>query len=82
MSIIMTHPSCNCDDIDVDTTYCMFGISVGNSPSFSTATLFNTGAHTSFVIRKVAAWIELQAKGDSVSIVDIQVHYKVVWFLT
>ena len=26
--------------------------------------LFDTGAHTSFVNREVAAWIELQAKGD------------------
>ena len=39
-------------------------ITVGNSPSFSAATLFDTNVHTSFVNRKVAAWIELQAKGD------------------
>ena len=51
MSTTMTHPSCN---------YCMCCITVGNSPSFSAATLF----HTSFVSREVAAWIELQAKGD------------------
>ena len=39
-------------------------ITVGDSPSFSAATLFDTGAHTSFVNREVADWIELQAKGD------------------
>ena len=63
LSTTMTYPSCNCDDTDVDTTYRMCCIIVGNSPSFSAATLFDTGAHTSFVNRKVAAWIELQAKG-------------------
>ncbi len=64
MSTTMTHPSCDCDDTDVDTTYRMCCSTVGNSPSFSAATLFDTGAHTSFVNREVAAWIELQAKGD------------------
>ena len=64
MSITMTHPSCNCDDTDVDITYRMCCITVGNSPSFSAATLFDTGSHTSFVNREVTAWIELQAKGD------------------
>ena len=58
LSTTTTHPSCNCDDTDVDTTYRMC-----NSPSFSAATLFDTGAHTSFVNREVATWIELQAKG-------------------
>ena len=53
LSTTMTHPSCDCDDTDVDTTYRMCCITVGNSPSFSVATLFDTGA-----------WIELQAKGD------------------
>jgi len=64
LSTIMTHPSCNCDDTDVDTTYRMCCITVGNSPPFSAATLFDTGTHTSFVNREVAAWIELQAKGN------------------
>ena len=49
---------------DVDTTYRMCCITVGNSPSFNAATLFDTGAHTSLVNREVTAWIELQAKGD------------------
>ena len=56
LSTTMIHPSCNCDDTDVDTTY--------RSPSFSAAILFDTGAHTSFVNREVGAWIELQAKGN------------------
>ena len=62
LSTTMTHPSCDCDDTDVDTIYRMCCITVGNSPSFSAATLFDTGAHTSFFNREVAAWIELQAK--------------------
>ncbi len=37
---------------------------MGDSPSFSAATLFDTGAHTSFVNREIAEWIELQAEGD------------------
>ena len=64
LSTTMTHPSCNCDDTDVDTTYRMCCITVGKSPSFSAVNLFDTGAHTSFVNRKVAVLIELQAKGD------------------
>ena len=35
-------------------------ITVGDSPSFSAATLFDT----SFVNREIAEWIELQAEGD------------------
>ena len=62
LSTTMTHPSCNCDDTDVDTTYRMCCITVGNSPSFSAATLFDTGAHTSLVNREVEAWIKFQAK--------------------
>ena len=53
LSTTMTHPSCSYDDNDVDTTYRMCCITVGNSPSFSAATLF-----------EVATCIELQAKGD------------------
>ena len=49
LSTTMTHPSCNCDDTDVDTTYRVCCITVGNSPSFSAATLSDTGAHTSFL---------------------------------
>ena len=41
---------------------------VGNSPSYSAATLFDTGAHTSFVNREVAAWIVRQSKtGDDIT---------------
>lgn len=56
----MTHGSCDCDDADVDIFYRMCCVSVHNSPSFKAATLFDTGAHASFVNRKVAAWIEGQ----------------------
>jgi hypothetical protein len=35
-------------------------ITVGNSPSFKAATLFDTGASASYVNREVAAWIEDQ----------------------
>jgi len=33
-------------------------VSVRNSPSYKAATLFDTGAHASFVNREVASWIE------------------------
>ena len=33
-------------------------LTVGDSPSYKAATLFDTGAHASFVNREVAAWIE------------------------
>ena len=36
-------------------------ITVGTSPSFKAATLFDTGANASYVNREVAAWIEVQA---------------------
>jgi hypothetical protein len=54
------HITCNCDDTDVDTMYCMCCITTGNSPtSLSVTTLFDTGANlTSFVNRQAAAWIE------------------------
>ena len=60
LSTTLHQPACSCNDSDVDTTYRMCCITVGNS----TATLFDTGAHTSFVNREIAAWIELQAEGD------------------
>ena len=47
--ISLAHVSCDCDAQDMDTTY-------------SAATLFDTGAHTSFVNREVAAWIVQQSK--------------------
>ncbi len=54
--------SCHCDDIDVDMTYRMCCLTVDNSPSYKAATLFDTGAHASFVNREVAAWVEGQAR--------------------
>jgi len=36
-------------------------ITVGTTPSFKAATLFDTGANASYVNREVAAWIEDQA---------------------
>jgi hypothetical protein len=59
LSATQTHDQCACNDADVDC------ITVGNSPSYHAATLFDTGAHTSFVNRDLAAWIEQQAKGDT-----------------
>ncbi len=52
---------CDYDDADVDITYRMCCITVGTSPSFKAATLFDTGANASYVNREVAAWIEDQA---------------------
>ena len=49
-------------DADVDITYRMHCITVDNSPSFKAAILFDTGAHTSFVNREVAAWVEGQVR--------------------
>ena len=39
----------------------MYCITVGNSPSYSAATLFDTGTHISFVNREVAVWIVQQS---------------------
>jgi hypothetical protein len=52
---------CDCDDADVDITYRMCCITVGTSPSFKAATLFDTGANASYVNREVVARIEDQA---------------------
>ena len=62
LSDIMATASCDCDDIDVDMTYRICCLTVGDSPSYKAATLFDTGAHASFVNRKVAAWVEGQAR--------------------
>ena len=43
-------------------TYRMCCLTVGDSPSYKAATLFDTGAHASFVNREVAAWVEGQAR--------------------
>jgi hypothetical protein len=37
-------------------------ITVNDSPSYSAATLLDTGAHTSFVNKEVVAWIVQQSK--------------------
>ncbi len=65
LSATQTHAPCACNDVDVDTTFRMYCITVGKSPSYHAATLFDTGAHTSFVNWELAAWIEQQAKGDT-----------------
>ena len=38
---------------------------LSSGPSAAPAYLFDIGAHTSFVNRELAAWIEQQAKGDT-----------------
>ena len=65
LSATQTHGTCACNDADVDTTFRMCCITVGNSPSYHAATLFVTGALTSFVNRELAAWIEQQVKSDN-----------------
>ena len=61
LSAITTTASCDCDGIDVDMTYRM-------CPSYKAATLFDTGAHASFVNREVVAWVEGQASKTSVTL--------------
>ena len=46
---------CDWDDADADITYRMCCITMGTSPSFKAATLFDTGANASYVNREVAA---------------------------
>jgi hypothetical protein len=57
----ISNVKCDWDDADVDITYRMCCITVGTSPLFKAATLFDTGANASYVNREVAAWIEDQA---------------------
>ena len=57
----MNHRACDCDDADIDVSYRMCCISLNNSPPYKASTLFDTGAHASFVNREVAAWIGKQA---------------------
>ena len=61
LSAVTAIVSCDCDDIDIDMTYRMCCLTVGDSPAYKAATLFDTGAHASFVNREVAAWVEGQA---------------------
>jgi hypothetical protein len=58
LSLLLSKNSCDCDDADIDMIYRMCCISVGNSPSYNAATLFDTGAHASFIKREVARWIQ------------------------
>ena len=55
MLATISNVKCDCDDADVDITYRMCCITVGTSPSFKAATLFDTGANASYVNREVAA---------------------------
>jgi hypothetical protein len=64
LSSLVSKCSCDCDDADIDMTYRMCCISVGDSPSYKAATLFDTGAHASFVNRAVASWIEDHERTD------------------
>ena len=63
LSLLLSKSSCDCDDADIDMTYRMCCISVGNSPLYTAVALFDTGAHASFVNREVASWIEEHADG-------------------
>ncbi len=65
LSAITTTASCDCDDIDVDLTYRMCCLTVGDSPSYKAATLFDTGVHASLVNWEVAAWVEGQARRNA-----------------
>ena len=60
--ISLAHISCDCDVQDIDTTYRMCCITANDNPSYSAATLLDTGAHTSFVNKEVVAWIVQQSK--------------------
>jgi hypothetical protein len=60
LSSLLSKSSCDCDDAGIDMTYRMCCISVGNSPSYKAATLFDTGAHTSFVNREIASRTDRQ----------------------
>ena len=61
MLATISNVECDWDDADVDITYRMCCITVGTSPLFKAATLFDTGANVPYVNREVAAWIEDQA---------------------
>ena len=61
MLATISNVKCDRDDADVDITYRMCCITVGTSPSFKAAPLFDTGANASYVNREVAVWIEDQA---------------------
>ena len=58
LSIKQTQIPSSWNYADADTTFRMCCITVGNSPSFNTATVFDNDAHTSFVNRELAAWIQ------------------------
>ena len=55
---ILSHMKCNCDATDIDVMFRNCCISVdGCTDSLQSITLFDTGAHMSYVSRQVAAWI-------------------------
>jgi hypothetical protein len=55
LTSIITHLTCNCGGADINSTYRQCLVSMHNSTTYFTAlTLFDTGAYTSFVNRKVA----------------------------
>ncbi len=64
---VITHLSCNCGGIDINSTYRQCLVSTRPSTTFFTAlTLFDTGAFTSFFNREVAKWLEQrQREGTS-----------------
>jgi hypothetical protein len=57
----ITHLTCNCGGADINSTYRQCLVSMRNSTVFfTTLTLFDTGAYTSFVNSEVAKWLEQQ----------------------
>ena len=58
---IVTHLSCNCGESDINRSYRQCLVSMRSSTIyFTTLTLFDTGAYTSFVNGEVAKWLEQQ----------------------
>ena len=67
---VITHLSCNCGGTDINSTYRQCLVSTRPSTTFFTAlTLFDTGAYTSFVNRKVAKWLEQRQRADTLEAV-------------
>ncbi len=60
----ITHLICNCGGADINSTYRQCLVSMRNSTTyFTTLTLFDIGAYTSFVNREVAKWLEQPQNG-------------------
>ena len=64
---ILSHMKCNCDATDIDVMFRNCCVSVdGCTDSLQSITLFDTGAHMSYVSRQVAAWItDLARRGSN-----------------